>query len=142
MNILFICKHNLFRSKIAEAYFNKINKNPYIKAESAGAIKGDQLTKEQKKVLNLQYKTAKEFGLDIKDKPKSLSTSLLFKQDLIIITANDIGKKLFNNKKYVKNLIIWKIKDVGYLNQKNMRKTINKIIRKIDILNNSLKNIK
>jgi protein-tyrosine-phosphatase len=138
MRILFICKHNLFRSKVAESYFNKINKNPNIKAESAGAIKGDFLTKEQRQVLNLQIKTAKKYGLDIKGKPRGLSTSLLNKQDLVIVVANDLKKSLFNNKRYIKKLIIWNIKDVGYLKEKNMRKTINKIIRKIDKLKHSL----
>lgn len=142
MRILFICKHNLFRSRVAESYFNKINKNPNIKIESAGAIKGDKLTKEQQKILNLQIKTAKEFGLDIKGKPRGLSTGLLFNQDLVVVVANDLKKPLFNNKRYIKKLIIWEIKDVGYLNERNMRKTIKKIIGKIDKLNYSLKNVK
>jgi len=27
VEILFVCKYNLFRSKIAEAYFNKLNRD-------------------------------------------------------------------------------------------------------------------
>ena len=40
-NILFVCKHNVFRSKIAEAYFKKVNQNREINAKSAGIIKAD-----------------------------------------------------------------------------------------------------
>jgi len=38
MKILFVCKHNRFRSKVAEAFFNKLKKNKKIKAESAGLV--------------------------------------------------------------------------------------------------------
>jgi protein-tyrosine-phosphatase len=134
MNILFICKHNLFRSRIAESYFNKINKNPDLKARSAGVIKGNFLNKHQKHVLKYQICVANEFRLKIKARPRGLSTKLLSKQDLIIITANDIPKSVFNNPSYVKKLIIWEIPDVGYLNQKHMRKTIKLIMHKVDVL--------
>ena len=40
MKILFICRHNRFRSKIAEAYFNKINKNKNLIAKGAGIFPG------------------------------------------------------------------------------------------------------
>ena len=38
MKILFVCRHNRFRSKVAEAIFNKLNKNKEIQIESAGLI--------------------------------------------------------------------------------------------------------
>ena len=40
MKILFICKYNRFRSRVAAAYFKKINKNSKIKVESAGKDMG------------------------------------------------------------------------------------------------------
>ena len=46
--ILFICRHNRFRSKIAEGYFNKINKN--VKVKSAGIFIGNPLDKTQTKI--------------------------------------------------------------------------------------------
>jgi len=42
INILFICKHNLFRSQVAENFFNKLNKNKKYKSDSAGIIKWDK----------------------------------------------------------------------------------------------------
>ena len=41
MNILFVCRYNRFRSRTAEAYFKKINKNKKIKVKSAGIFKGN-----------------------------------------------------------------------------------------------------
>ena len=37
--ILFVCKHNVFRSRTAEVLFNKYNKNKKYSANSAGLIK-------------------------------------------------------------------------------------------------------
>jgi protein-tyrosine-phosphatase len=37
MNILFACKHNRLRSKVAEALFRKYNKNKKIKVKSRAA---------------------------------------------------------------------------------------------------------
>ena len=51
MNILFVCKHNVFRSRVAEAYFKAINQNKNLKASSAGPIKGGDCSKNQKKAL-------------------------------------------------------------------------------------------
>lgn len=142
MNILFICKHNLFRSKVAVAYFNKINKNHNLKADSAGVIKGNYLNKHQKNVLKTQIKVSKSYGLNIKGRLKALSTRLLHKQDLIIITANDISEIIFNNPRYIKHLIKWNIPDVGILNKQDMKKTIKLIMHKVDVLNNKLNNQK
>ena len=105
MKILFICKHNVFRSKVAEAYFNKINKNKNFKAKSAGVIKGSPLDKEQ-------VRLAKKFGIVIKGNPKGLSTKLFFWNDITIIVADNVPQKIFEgNKRYGKELIIWKISD-------------------------------
>ena len=48
MKILFICKYNAFRSKVAESYFNKMNKNKKIKAFSRGFIMGGAPDKSQR----------------------------------------------------------------------------------------------
>ena len=114
-NILFVCKHNVFRSKVAEAYFKKINKNRKINASGVGIIKSDVLSKEEKEIINFQRKTAKKFGIDVQDGSNTLSTSLLKKQDLIIIVADDVPKQIFKNKFYLKpglKVIVWNIPDV------------------------------
>ncbi len=137
MNILFICKHNVFRSKVAEAYFKKINKNKEVKAESAGLIKADIFSEIEKKLIILQRKTAKEFGIDIEDGSKSLSIKLLKKQDIIIIVADDVPEYVFNNKFYLKpnlKIIVWKIPDVKgeESDEALIKEDILKIMKNID----------
>lgn len=139
MNILFVCKHNIFRSKVAEAYFNKINKNKKIKASSAGIIPGRKLVSDQEKVVRSQTLVAKKLGINIVRNPKGTSVGLLKKQDLIILVSNDIPIKIFNNKDYIKKIIQWKIPDVLENNPNAMEKTIRLIIQKVNKLVNDLK---
>jgi len=131
MKILFVCKNNRFRSKIAEAYFKKINKNKNIKFSSAGIFRGSPIKKQTKEII-------KKFNIIIKGKPRTISTDLLKKQDLIIIVANDVPKSIFN-KKYFKKIKIWKIPDSYIVNKKKIEKIIKKIIKKVDKLNRRLK---
>tara|TARA_B100000315_G_scaffold220350_1_gene222974 strand:+ start:1436 stop:1945 length:510 start_codon:yes stop_codon:yes gene_type:complete len=138
-NILFICKHNVFRSKVAEAYFKKINKNKQINADGAGLIKTDFLSETEKKLVKFQRKIAKQYGIIIKQSSKPLSIKLLKKQDIIIIVANDVPKEIFNNKFYLKpnlKLITWEIKDVekGKNNKEIIKTTIPKIMKKVERL--------
>ena len=140
-NILFVCKHNMFRSKIAEIYFNKINRNKNIKAESAGLIKGNLPLDKQ------EVNVAKEFGIKLKGNPKGLSIDLIKKQNLIIIVANDVPKETFNKKEYINfkttTIIKWKIMDkIGGDSDFKIRKIIKLIIGKVEQLNKELEKIK
>jgi protein-tyrosine-phosphatase len=136
MRILFVCKYNRFRSRVAEAYFNKINKNKKIKAESAGIIRGFY------PLNKTQVKNAEKFGINIIGKPRGLSMELLKRIDLIVITANDVSKEIFQfNKKYLQKIIVWKIQDVKRgSNEKGNIKSIKLIIRKVNELVKELEN--
>jgi|SRR3989338_4965211 len=128
INILFVCRYNRFRSRIAEAYFKKINKNKNIKAKSAGLFKGNPLNPRTVKV-------AKKFGLNIKGKVRGLSSKLMVWQNVTVIVADNVPKSVFNrNVKYGKKVIKFSIRDVSYENEKEIKKTIDKIIKKIDKL--------
>lgn len=129
-NILFVCRYNRFRSRVAAAYFRKVNKNKKIKSGSAGLIKGDP-------VNPLAAKTAREFGLNIKGKTRGLSSGLLEKQDAVVIVADDVPPQTIKNK--CKKLIVLKVKDTKVINAKVFRKIIKEIIKKIDKLNRELK---
>ena len=129
-NILFICKYNRFRSKIAEALFNKLNKNKKFKAKSAGVIKGYPISRE---IIN----ASKKAGIRIKGKPKGLSTVLLKWADLTTLVADDVPPKIFS-KNYTKKLILWKIKDTDS-KDKDMQGVIKKIEKNIK---NLIKNLK
>jgi protein-tyrosine-phosphatase len=124
MNIIFICKHNVFRSRVAEFYFKKLNKNPKNRAISGGLIVGTDNNLGQKQAF-------KELNIKMLSKPKNISAELLKKQDIIVIVANDIPNKVFDNKNYVKKLIKWNIKDVTNNNIKEARKVVNLIKNRV-----------
>ncbi len=129
MKILFICKYNRFRSRVAEAYFKKMNKNKNIKATSGGLIKGFL------PLDKYQVKMAKRFNINILGKPRTLSMDMLKEQDRIIVIADDVPKTIFNYKWYKDKVSFWKIKDVleGTDNKGNER-IIKSIIEKVDAL--------
>ena len=129
MRILFICKYNRFRSRIAEAYFKKINKIKKIIVDSAGAMQGKPVDKDE-------IKAAKKFGLNINGKPKGISSKLLSLQDLCVIVADNVPKSLIKDKIYNKGkTIIFKIKDARDSSEKEKIRVIKSIIKKIDKLN-------
>ena len=140
--ILFICKHNIFRSKTAEAYFKKINKNKSIKVDSAGFIKGNWFGKQSKRIINFQRSLLKTKGINIKPGSKPLSIKLIREQDLIIIISNDLPN--FFNEDYAKKSLkvrIGKVKDVTSRNysEKNLIKAVNSVIKKVNDLVKELK---
>ena len=123
-NILFVCKWNRFRSKIAEALFNKYNRNPNYKAKSAGLIKGSPI-KPVSPVI-------KEFGIKIKGPTMGISTKLLKWHNVMIIVADDVPKHLFkDNKKFGKKLIVWEIPDAKTDDDREIRKIVKRIKRRI-----------
>ena len=127
-NILFICKYNRFRSRIAEDYFNQINKNQKIKAKSAGIIQGSPVNQAERK-------TCKAMRLDISGKPQGLSSNLLKWQDITVIVANDVPPAIFkNNKKYGKKLLVWEIPDNKGDTKKEIEQIVESIKRKVEVL--------
>ncbi|MFA5856574.1 MAG: hypothetical protein WC867_04400 [Candidatus Pacearchaeota archaeon] len=133
MNIIFICRHNVFRSRVAEFYFKKYNKNKNIKAISGGLIKGIKNNKGQIEAFKDLNINPNKFT-----KPKNISVDILRKQDLIIIAADDVPIELFNNKSYVKKVIKWNIKDVTYDNKLHSIESINLIEKKVKNLIKSI----
>ena len=133
MKILFLCKYNAFRSKVAESYFNKINKNKKNKAISRGFILGGAPDKTQTRV-------AKKFGAEIKGTQRAVSLKELIDADKIIVVANDIPKVMFNYQlaPIKKKVIKWRIKDEQKQDQKRAEKIVKKIIKKVKILVNKL----
>ena len=131
MKILFVCKYNRFRSKIAEAYFKKINKNPKIKTISAGVIKG-------KPTPLSTVKTAKKLGIIVPRKTNFLDENILESKKLkyIVIVANDVPRQIF--KRFNKKIILWKIRDTSVSDQKKVEKIIKEIMKKVNNLNKSL----
>jgi len=135
MKILFICKYNAFRSRVAEEYFKKINQNKEIKVISRGLIMDGKADEEQRKI-------AKELlDIDILGKePEPLNLDDLINSDRIIIAADDVPAIMFNYSlvSLKRKISFWKIKDEQKKNKKNIRKTILLIKNKVDKLNREL----
>lgn len=129
MKILFVCKHNRFRSKVAEAYFKRINKNKNIQSASAGIFIGNPVAKQ---VIEI----GKKYGLKIDSISRGLREDYLNEFDLFIIVANNVPKFLFNRAEKV---IVWKIEDTSQNDKKGIEKIMNQIFKKVDKLNRELK---
>lgn len=123
MRILFVCKYNAFRSKVAESYFKKIN-NKSVKVASAGFIDGGGADKTQRAVAK------KLLGVDISGKMNHLSLKLIREQDLVIVVAKDVPRVMFNHSEgYGKaKFVYWGIKDEQLQNRRNVEKIVRKII--------------
>ena len=129
MKILFICKYNRFRSRIAEAYFKKINKNNKIRIDSCGLIKGIPVSKTTISV-------AKKYGINMKGKTKGLDEKVLKSMDLLIIVADNVPKSIF--KKFNRKIIVWKIEDASQNDKNDIEKVIKKIMKKVENLAKNL----
>lgn len=136
INLLFVCRYNRFRSRVAEVYFKKINKNKNISVKSAGLIQGRSLDKTQ-----VTMASSKKFELDIRGKPQGLSSKLMIWQNTTIIVADDVPPQVFDrNKEYGKKVIVWKISDSKVDNDKEEAgRIIKQIMKKIDSLVKELK---
>ncbi len=121
-NILFVCKHNRFRSKIAEAFFKKYNKNKEYVASSAGLFPGRYPLDER------QIRVAGKFGIKLSGKPRPITTDLLVKTDIGIIVADNVPPGIFEAEKYGKKIIVWSIED----DHTGLEENIEPIIRRIE----------
>lgn len=130
MKILFVCKYNRFRSRVAEAYFKKINPNKNIKVKSAGLIVGKY------PLDRTEVSVAKSLGIKLVGRPQPITTALLKWEDMIVLVANNVPKSFFKfNKKYGKKVIVWKIPDIkSGENGKVIKKIILSIMKKVDKL--------
>lgn len=135
VNILFICRHNMFRSKVAESYAKKLikeNKIKNIKVKSAGIIKGNY------PLMNYQKRESRLLGIRIKGKPVGVSIKLLNWADKIIIVADDVPKQIFEYFDNRYNVKVWNIKDEYIDNKQNLVKIIKSIMKNVkkEILKN------
>ena len=136
MKILFVCKYNRFRSRVADAYFKKINKNNKIKSSSAGIIIGNGAPLD-----NLQLMTAKKNGFNINGRLTSVSEQLLKKQDLVVIVADDVPICLFDGfseKMFKFKVIRLPIVDTASRSKNVLDKKVKSIMKSVDKFNENL----
>ena len=131
MNILFICRHNRFRSKVAECIFNALNKNKEIHAESAGFIKDEAHPYIEENVIKIM----KSKGYDIKGKPRQMSNEMARNFGRIIVVADDVPD-VFDGFKG--KAVRWDIPDCSISETGKIREIIDRIETRVKEL---LKNI-
>ena len=127
MKILFVCKHNKFRSKVAEAIFKKLNKNKEIKAKSKGVL----LDEDSPYVAPIVVKFMKERGYIIGGKPKKIKINEINKYDLLIIVADNVDSNFFISFGFKGKIVKWKIPDCDETDYKCIKKDIDEIEKKI-----------
>ena len=124
MRLIFVCKHNRFRSKVAEAYFKKVNKNKKIKVSSGGIFKGVPVAKT---VVGI----GKKLGIKINKKPRCLREDKLVESDLVVVIANDVPLSLFDPRfKAIK----WGVSDCSQDDEKKIESIMKQIFKKVDKL--------
>jgi len=128
-NILFVCRANRFRSKIAEAYMKKINHDKNVHIKSAGMIPGDKPTRPEVKNL-----LKKEFNIKIKGNPRGISTKLLIWANILVIVADDVPSVIFEKSRFKGKLIHWNIQDTDHKHPNLIRKIAKDIIKHVDKL--------
>jgi len=130
--VLFICKHNLFRSQVAESFFKKMNENKKYIGDGAGIIKWNKKDLVGDKAYEMEKKVTRKLGVKIGRKSKPLSSSLLKKTDIVVIVADDVHPSIFKDEKSFKGkIILWKTTDVK-AHHKNKEKVAMKTIKFIE----------
>jgi protein-tyrosine-phosphatase len=107
MRILFICKYNRFRSKVAEALFNKYNKDKKIEVKSAGT-RIDITHPNVSQTITTELKSRK--AKVTTHTPVTFDDNLLEWADKIIVAADDVNQDFFP-KWALKKIDFWKIPD-------------------------------
>lgn len=132
MKILFVCAHNRFRSKVAEALFNKYNKNKGNEVKSAGAALDPLYHYVHENVVNaLAEKGAKV----VDEQSVQLDEHLIDWADKIILVADNVNPELFPKEK----LEIWKIADCEQHDIGPIKDRVEKIDKKVKELVRRLK---
>jgi len=125
MKILFICKHNRFRSKVAEAIFKKINKKDEVK--SAGL----HLDLMRLYVSENVKKALKKRGIfEIDEKARQINDYDLRWADRIVIVANNVDDNLFTGKTKAK-VEKWKIEDADESEKEKIEKIVQEIEKRV-----------
>ena len=133
MKILFICKHNKFRSKVGEAIFNKLNKNKKIIAESAGIIGSENPTPDS------VVEVLKEKGYRVARMDARRVDSVKIKYyDVLIIVADNVDPLFFKDS-FKGKIVWWKITDCMDTNIDGIKKRVDEIEVKVRELVKELK---
>lgn len=136
MKVLFICKYNRFRSKVAEIILTNISN---FEIESRGII----LDNEKPYIANDVITILQENGYFINDHqkiPRKVDLNQINNYDIIIIVADNVDIDLFDKNK--SKIIKWDILDIDELDTEGKKRTIQIIENKVKTFLKEMKNIK
>jgi protein-tyrosine-phosphatase len=112
MKILFICKSNVGRSQIAEAFFNIFSKKDKAISTGTQVFEKDGQVIEKNGKTKFLFEVMNEEGIDLsKKKQKQLTPKMIEEADKIIVMAErfQCPDYLLNNKK----VSFWKVDDIN-----------------------------
>ena len=134
MNILFVCKHNRFRSKVAELIFRKLNINNRNEAKSAGV----QLDFLRPYVEENVKRILEKRGYNVNNElPRQINEFDLKWAYKIVIVANNVSPDLF--KEFKREIEVWDIGDCDTSDKKMIEEIIKKIEEKVKGLVDNLR---
>lgn len=130
MNLLFVCKHNRFRSKVAEALFRHHYKGDNVSTKSAGLIASLMHPYIPRNVVQI----LKRRGISIRDDgARRIEPFLLKWADNIIIVANDLEISMFKDRDFIhgKKVFVWPITDCSENDMRGIEWRINEIEKNV-----------
>ena len=123
MNFLFVCKHNRFRSKVAEALFKKLAGGS-VEVKSAGV----RLDLMRLYVAENVKKALRDKGIDLVDGvPRDINDFDIKWADRIVIVADNVDPEIFPKEKTE----VWETEDTDQGNLEMIRKIVDKIEIKV-----------
>ena len=129
MKVLFVCKANVGRSQIAEAFFNKFSKKNKAVSSGSHAVDypsriGKKLTKHALDIVGIM----KEEGINLSQKsPKQLTKKMADEADKIIVLHVEKLPDFVDMKKVIR----WDIQDLYRMTPEDQRKLRDQIKKKV-----------
>ncbi len=121
--ILFVCRHNRFRSKVAEAFFIKFSKGKF-EVKSMGLKK--DLTHDY--VAKSVHDALMDKKVQVKDEnAREISEELIDWADKIVIVADNVPLDIFPKEKTE----VWKISDCSEYDIDCVNRTVGEIEEKV-----------
>ena len=135
MKILFICKHNRFRSKVAEALFKKYDKKKN-EAKSAGMT----LDLSRPYICENVQKTLKKKGIKkVDEQACKLKDYDLKWADKIIVVSDNIPRHAFP-KEIIKKIEFWDVEDADECEKEKINEIVDNIEKRVRRLGEDIYN--